>query len=280
MSRLGEQIFDSSFLKDGDDYRFLDPITGDVLSPLEPPPGLLLDPRLSRGYDFLRQQAGRVRIGLALAPHGVASDLDDVDLKSRPILLLEGLHWSRDVEYDLNVASQTSLDTGAIPVSQQTAYNLHMDEWFKARLLLIRGSGVNVRFADVPRYEDTGLEIDRLMDEWDGIWMEKYDKRNVSTHAVFESTLASIGCNNYREWYMSGMIGYRLSELFDAGVKSDATFLVGSNHLHVRSKLEAMSSEVVILNHGTERLGADRLLVRALGTLSLTTKQLREFDDS
>lgn len=276
MKSLNIDLHNASFRHEPgtDSYTFIDPITSEVLSPDTVPEGLLADDRMERGFAFLQERAADIRGKVVLGRHGAARDLDGYDLVADAkqhgnLLFIEGIGWQ---ERDLEGMNQASHSEGEeVRVSARLGQLIAEDDYLKAKWSQLFGSGVEVRFADIA---DTGRPLDDIMLAWDDTWSALHDKSDSSGGYKRGAAIAAVGYNNYREWYMCGLLGEQLAAHADSTDSIDFVFLVGTTHQGVIDKLSSLGLSVETLQHQRELPQGNTRLMHAIGSLSVTGDQL------
>lgn len=275
MNPLQIDIHNSSFthIEGSDDYEFTDPISGEILNPEIIPQGLEADARIKEGLDYLRENGSRVDGKIILSRH--ASDLDlqgydlQADAKKYKNVFFEGIGWRETDVQDLEKMSRAQNDT--VKVSDRMARLLEESDFLKAKWKQLFGSGVNIRFADIA---DSNQPIDQMLLEWDSAWHELHQLSESSPEHKRAAAIAAIGYNNYREWYMCGILAQQLAGLVREGSEPSFVFILGTTHRNIVDKLKKLGVNVDIKVIDHERGEMNVELEKAIGRLSASGTEL------
>lgn len=276
MSSLNIGLHNASFeyQSDTDEYTFVDPITSEVLQPGEIPSGLLADERMQRGFTFLRENAGEINGKIVLGRHGDAADLAGYDLVSDTrqhgnLLFVEGIGWQEEDQVGFNRAAQATEDDDNVTVTQRLAGFITQDDYLKEKWTQLFGSGVEIRFADIA---DTASPLDDIMLNWNDTWGALHDNAMTTEEYKRGAAIAAVGFNNYREWYMCGLLGDQLAQYAEADTDSDLGFvyLVGTTHQGVVDKLASMGVTVETARPTGELTEGNRRLAQTIASLAVS----------
>lgn len=276
MKNLNIDLHNASFQHEPgtDNYIFVDPLTGDKLLPGVIPEGLLADDRMERGFTFLRERAEDIGGKVVLGRHGDAQDLDGYDVVADAkqhgnLLFIEGIGWQERDQEGMNKATHS--DQKTVRVSNRLAQIISEDDYLRERWSQLFGSGIDVGFADIA---DSGNPLDEIMLSWDNTWSVLHDGSGSSDGHARGAAIAAIGYNNYREWYMCGILGEQLAERAVSTDDLGFVFLVGTTHQGVIDKLTSLGLSVETLQHRQELPEGNMRLLQAIGSLSVTGEQL------
>lgn len=270
----------------------LDPLNGELLCPAQIPESLLADPELSQGYDFLRQNAERIRFGLLLSRHSKAGDLAaaGIDLHSRSkelaakngVLFLEGTATAESREEHQRVFNWIASykDKSIEELQREPPFQAEGPEAFTLDVLnQVAGTGVEIASPDVVM--DSNRPADRALANWSKALADAYGAQGHPVEIVDNWNALNIGFVTYRDWYLVGKMGYYLAEREAAqptpeGAEIVADMVVGSVHENIGQHIEGLGVPVEYVG-GAEALerGAKnvRRVVEAVGRVALT------FDD-
>ena len=238
-------------IRDGKHY-FLDPLTGDLISPTKPPHILDQDPTLSEGFRFLEQFGNCIDLEMVLWTHvdDPASLGDDTygfekRVQSAQVVLLEGLGWTPTLREELN----RFIRDGNIGDELQSFLQKRSSRRIADAL---RGHDVLASFADIDRPTDRDdlrelliatSELPKIIEQATGD--EENKRRALALHVgAFEAI---------REWFIVGMVGKSISQLAtqDSGVRDalarrqlKVCQLLGRSHEDVLRKLRTYGVRV------------------------------------
>ncbi len=276
MKNLNINLHNASFRHEPgtNNYTFVDPLTTEVLAPGVIPDGLLADERMERGFNFLRENAAEIGGKVVLGRHGDAQDLNGYDVVADArehgnLLFIEGIGWQERDQEGMNQATQSDADK--VRVSARLAQIISEDDYLRERWSKLFGSEIDVRFADIA---DSGGPLDDIMLAWDDTWSALHDGSDASEGHARGAAIAAVAYNNYREWYMCGILGEQLADRAANTDDLGFVFLVGTTHQGVTDKLTALGLSVETLQHRQELPEGNVRLLQAIGSLSVTGEQL------
>jgi hypothetical protein len=261
-----------------DGYTFIDPITSEVLKPGEVPSGILADERMQQGFTFLREHADEIHGKVILGRHGDTADLAGYDLVSDVrqhgnLLFVEGIGWQEGDQEGFNRATQATEDDDNVTVTQRLAGFVTQDDYLREKWAQLFGSGVDVRFADIA---DTPQPLDDIMLNWNDTWETLHDSAVTTEDHRRSAAIAAVGFNNYREWYMCGLLGEQLAQYSETSSDSSLGFvyLVGTTHQGVVDKLASLGVSVETTQPTGELPEGNRRLGQAIASLSVSGSDL------
>jgi len=245
---------------------FLDPITGDTLKPDKIPESLLQDDELRSGFDFILKNSHRINFTLMLSSHLGPNNLAEagIDLRgvaerlrtSNGVLFLEHSDKrARKPEKDVLGAKQFNSELGS----------------------QLSNTQIRVAFPDFSRHSDR--PSDQALTAWWQAIEDTASTEELTQHGFENALLRQVamyaGFQSYRDWYLVGKIGAKLSE-FDSqdalNENIEAAMLVGSHHPGIGDLLKSAGAKVELQGIHDERLNwYDNEIVHVISTSKIST---------
>jgi hypothetical protein len=262
-------------------YELLDPFTGNDLAPNRIPDGLLQDERLRSGFDFLQANSAFVKGTFVGVEHNnakaaAAINTAAVNQLQRPIVFMENDGWETIIEDDF---ARTAAGEQTNTISALTAELLRTEPFYQGAWEQLKGSGLTVRFADIPSDLNTTGKIEEDLSVWSDAITEMMENPQWASD---EQKLANfVAFQNYREWYMIGSIGRSLQQLTRHGEASSFIFVGGREHEDIVQKFNVLGLNVAIDGQLRETAQDERArsYTQTIGALTLTDTQLRVYGD-
>jgi hypothetical protein len=219
-------------------YHLLDPADRSPLDPDTPHQWISADPRLARGFDFLRSAGSVLRLNLNFCRHIEAEDLGpDGTFEQRVAASdaygFEGLGWNRRTFYQ-------SLGQYAMSEQVEPLY----PRPFEARVWRAAAQAANTHSFGFD-IENTKVPLDNMLDEW----CEAKGPWNTAAAPSEDRGPWMLTTNAMREWYMVGKTGYELTQLAvgqlpPAVSRFNAMMTVGSEHGDLARKFRLFGVDV------------------------------------
>lgn len=275
----------------------LDPLTHDPLEAHAVPESLAADPELRSGYDFLIENAGRLRLQILLTAHGNALEPGAHDLgkhynlgaqlqalgEKKGTLFLESVDtvaantsalksYNKFSHYDAVQAKATKAAIDASP---------NKDTFIGQRLRAITGTDVDVAIADYAKDGDSPAEK-ALADWWQKLKsMAAFDQSDpIEGQRLFEEWHSSYtGFVAYRNWYMIGKMGAHLKSHDDGESPIDAALLVGSIHATISDEIASLGAEVVTYGNEANDSIESQKLIKSVGSAALKREDINTLNE-